>query len=105
MFPGVNSYSSILEIWYFPFVQFLSSFLIKKIKAMYLNSHFYHSVLVNFSFFEKAKGGLRDNLPGKRIECSSRGHRFSFQDPHGSSHPTVTPGPGDLMCSSDLQCH
>lgn len=71
---------------------------------MYLYSRFLHSVLVNFSSLEKANGSLRDNLPGKRTECSSRGHRFSFQDPHGNSHPSVTPGPGDLMSSSDIQC-
>lgn len=72
---------------------------------MYLNSHFLHSVLVNFSSLEKANGSLRDNLPGKRMECSSRGHMFSFQDPHGNSHSSVTLGPRDLMSSSHLQCH
>jgi hypothetical protein len=33
----------------------------------------------------------------KSTGCSCRGPRFSFQYPHGSSYPFVTPRPGDLM--------
>ena len=38
-------------------------------------------------------------------DCSSRGSRFKFQQPHGSSQLSVTSFPGDLMSSFNFQKH
>ena len=56
----------------------------------------------NISEGRRKRSGWRDGSALKSTDCSSRGPEFNSQHPHGSSHLSVTPLPGDL--TSSHQC-
>ena len=62
-----------------------------------------HTFCPYFHVVEKASPPLRGKRDGPVVKstcCSSRGPRFSSQNPHGSQ-PSVTPVPGHLKLPSD----
>jgi hypothetical protein len=54
--------------------------------------HFYlceYTVAVFRHTRREHQGGWRDGSAGKSTDCSSKGHEFKSQQPHGGSQPSV----------------
>jgi hypothetical protein len=55
-------------------------------------------------YLKSGYGGWRDSSVIKSTNCSSRGPGFDSQQPHGSSHLSVTPVAGNLTPSQRQKC-